>query len=70
MTFPEMHQRCEPSSDWLLEAALRIATAIASDGTTRLDCPQARENIAAWSADLAERVWTNVRVPAELRDAA
>ena len=59
-----------PSSDWLLEAALRIATAIASDGTTRLDCPQARENIAAWSADLAERVWTNAKVPAELRDAA
>jgi hypothetical protein len=56
--------------EFVLALAANIAARIAGDGVTRLDTEKARETIAAWSADLAERVWTNVRVPAELRNAA
>jgi hypothetical protein len=64
------HDAIGPSSDWLLEAALKIAAAIAGDNCTEIHTSHHREQVAAWSVDLAERVWTNAKVPAELRDAA
>lgn len=56
--------------EYILTTAREIAARIAGDAVTLIDSPQARENIAAWSVDLAERVWVHARIPIEAREEA